>query len=463
MFNQYAVLAVKSREGLLRWRWALATLAAVMFITFEVGEHLAERPLYTAPSFVREVLLFGIVGPLVMGILLTFLTATRSERLQALDRLAVQRDLARQLATIRDWQELASFVTRFPQKLVPVSGVSLFVNDPQAIDFCLAADWWAAGDPGSSVPWLSTPGLCVACTQAQTASTVDLLSCQCPAPSSLADYGNRYSLPLVHSDQPVAILYLYFPAGFALTAEQIDLLRDTAAPLAMAIHSAQPTRSAALQTEAVKAERQRIARDLHDTLGQSIGFLHLKLDQLATDSALHEIVEIQQELERMRDVASEAYTQVRNTLSDLKPAKEQVLATAILQRAQSAGERAHFQVQVRSQGQPQALPPRVYRHVLYLFREALTNVEKHAHARRVEISLEWTAETLRLTLVDDGRGFDPDILVPNGHFGLEIMRERAHEVNGQLNIQSSPSAGTRISLSLPLDSATAPADKEGGT
>jgi signal transduction histidine kinase len=230
-------------------------------------------------------------------------------------------------------------------------------------------------------------------------------------------------------------------------------LHDVAAPLAVAISSAQPQRSAALQTEAVEAERQRIARDLHDTLGQSLGFLHLKLDQLATDGALHEIAEIQQELERMRDVANEAYTQVRSTLSDLKPPQEMALATALLQRAQAVGARAHFEVRLQSQGQPRMLAPRVYRHVLYLFREALANVEKHAHARQVKIDLEWTADALNLVLTDDGRGFDPHKLVLNGHFGLEIMRERAREINGQLAVQSSPDGGTNVSLLLPLDSA----------
>jgi signal transduction histidine kinase len=459
--RKYTALAVQGRDWLLRWRWVLVALSVLVFIAFEVREHWGEGLFYTNLSFLREALLFGVVGPLAMGILLTFLAATRSERLRAFERLSVQHELARQLADLRDWEELATFVTRFPQKLAPVSGVSLFVNDHQAGDFCFVSDWWAAGVQESAAsPWLHTPGSCAACLQAQTATAANLLSCQCLTPASLADYSNRYSLSLVHGAQPVAVLYLYFPAGLALTAEQIELLHEAAAPLAMAIHSALPVRSAGLQTEAVEAERQRIARDLHDTLGQSLGFLHLKLDQLATDGALNEIAEIRQELERMRDVANEAYTQVRDTLSDLKPPEGMALAAALRKRAQSVGERAHFQIQFRSHGQPQNLSPDVQRHILYLVREVLANVEKHAQARLVEIDLDWTADALNLVLTDDGQGFEPHKLTPNGHFGLEIMRERAREIDGQLNIHSSPNAGTKVSLALPLDSASAPGQRE---
>jgi len=254
-------------------------------------------------------------------------------------------------------------------------------------------------------------------------------------------------------------LYLYFPAGLALTAEQIELLHDAAAPIATALSGTQPLRAAALQTEAVEAERQRIARDLHDTLGQSLGFLHLKLDQLATEGALHEIAEIQQELERMRDVANDAYVQVRGTRAELKETEAGALSNLLLKQARSVGERAHFQVRLRSQGPPQMLSPHVQRQLLYLVREALTNVEKHAQARRVEIDLDWSADALTLALADDGQGFELDELMPNGHFGLEIMRERAREIQGQLAIHSSPDAGTRVRLLLPLDGAS-PLDQE---
>lgn len=450
--NKSISLAVQSRDWLLRWRWVLVALSALISLAFEVHEHLGDHPLYTDTAFLREVLFFGVIGPLAMGILLTFLAATRSERLHAVQRLAVQRELGQQLSGVRDWEELSALVTRFPQNLVPVSGVSLFVQAPEARDLRFVAEWWTEGlQESAPSPWLHTPGFCAGCLQAQTASSASLLSCHCAAPAPLGDYGNRYSLSLVHGSQPVAVLYLYFPAGLVLTAEQIELLHDMAAPMAIALSSAQPIRAAAFQTEAVEAERQRIARDLHDTLGQSLGFLHLKLDQLATEGALHKIEEIQQELERMRDVANDAYVQVRGTLAELKETEAGALSNLLLKQARSVGERAHFQVRLRSQGPPQMLSPHVQRQLLYLVREALTNVEKHAQARRVEIDLDWSADALTLVLADDGQGFEPDELMPNGHFGLEIMRERAREIKGQLAIHSSPDAGTKVRLLLPLD------------
>ena len=437
---------------MLRCRWVLVAIAGLVFVTFEVGEHWIGSAAGFDGNFVREVVIFGVLGPLAMGAILTLLAQSWSERLHAAQFMAQQQELSQRLASFQGWHDLAAFVVNFPHSLVPIVGATLFVQDRGDDSFQVVAEWWAAAEQEAvTSPWFHVPGFCSACAQAQTSSAAGLRSCYCVEHSPTPERITRYSMPLIHGEQPVALLYLYFPAGFVLSAEQIERLNSIAAPMAVAIGSARPERSAAIQSEAVEAERQRIARDLHDTLGQSLGFLHFKLDQLAADGALHEIDEIRQELERMRDVANEAYVQVRGTLVELKSAGAKTLGAALLKQARSVGERAHFQARLHSRGQPETLSPYVQRQILYLLREALTNVEKHANARQVEIDLVWTDETLTLLLSDDGQGFEPDKLVSNGHFGLEIMRERASEIDGQLAIQSAPGMGTTITLSLPLN------------
>ncbi|MEW5958660.1 MAG: PAS domain S-box protein [Chloroflexota bacterium] len=204
---------------------------------------------------------------------------------------------------------------------------------------------------------------------------------------------------------------------------------------------------------AVEKERARIARDLHDSLGQSLGYLHLKLDEFAGKDIRSEAKSVPQELMQMRDVANEAYELVRSMIAAGRPSNSTDLAEALLAQAKSAGNRARFKVKLSSQGQARPLSPIIQHQILYLFQEALSNVVKHAQARQVDLNLVWTDELLTITLSDDGCGFETNVSRHNGHFGLTIMRERAEEINGFLSINSSPQAGTDLILRLPLASA----------
>lgn len=203
-------------------------------------------------------------------------------------------------------------------------------------------------------------------------------------------------------------------------------------------------------------ERARIARDLHASLGHSLAFLHLKLDELASSDALGENAGVRQAMVQMRDVANQAYEVVRGMLAASLPSNATDLTTALLSEARSIGRRGKFKVHCTSKGQPRALSPVVQQQLLYLLQEALVNVEKHADARQVDINLVWTEEALTITLSDDGCGFEADVLPSNGHFGLALMQARAHEINGRIQLSSSPDTGTELTLRLPLDPAPQP-------
>jgi PAS domain S-box-containing protein len=202
---------------------------------------------------------------------------------------------------------------------------------------------------------------------------------------------------------------------------------------------------------ALEKERARIARDLHDSLGQSLAYLHRKLDEFTTTNILPELEPVRPQLTRMRDVANEAYEIVRGMLAAARPSNSTDLATALLAQAQSARNRARFKVNLVNEGQPRRLSPIVQHQVLYIFQEALGNVVKHANAQRVEVKLDWAEDNLTITLADDGCGFDPNIFLADGHYGLTIMQERAEEINGFLSITSRPTAGTELILRLPLN------------
>lgn len=204
------------------------------------------------------------------------------------------------------------------------------------------------------------------------------------------------------------------------------------------------------QEAALEKERLRIARDLHDSLGQSLGYLRLKLDAIASDGGFHDVEQVRQDLIRMRDVTNEAYELVRSMLAAARPSNLTDLATVLLAEARSVGSRARFKVQLTTEGQASPLSPIVQQQVLYIFKEALNNVEKYASAKHLDITLVWQENALMITLLDDGIGFNTASPLPEGHFGLTIMQERAREINGVLSVASTSGTGTEITLRLPL-------------
>jgi len=198
------------------------------------------------------------------------------------------------------------------------------------------------------------------------------------------------------------------------------------------------------------AERMSIARDLHDVLGQNLGYLHLKLDQFGGYDPARPLGDIQRDLVRMRVVADEAYQQIRNMIAATLPANSAPLAEVLRTKARTLGERAQFEAHVVEIGRPHAWTSVVQEQVLSLCGEGLTNVAKHAHATAVKITLCWYDRSLSLTIADNGCGFDlaATKMVPT--FGLRIMEERAAQVHGTLAIQSQLGQGTKLSLHVPF-------------
>ena len=129
------------------------------------------------------------------------------------------------------------------------------------------------------------------------------------------------------------------------------------------------------------------------------------------------------------------------------------LHNMLLEQAEGAAKRAGFMVRFTSTGRQQPLPPHVQEHIVGIMGEALANVERHARAGFVTVHSHWSDEALTLELKDDGGGFAPEDLLPEGHFGLAIMKERADEIDAHWSLRSAPGDGTQITLHLPLRAA----------
>jgi len=219
-------------------------------------------------------------------------------------------------------------------------------------------------------------------------------------------------------------------------------------PLAGGIVLTLADRAAAKRLQnAVQNERRNMARDIHDTLGQNLSFLNMKLQHIASTGTYDP--ETMRDLEQAQKAAEEAYRQIRGTLVRLDTDYSADIAAELLEQARTLGERASFTVDFSTEGLPSNLPLNTQLTILYIFREALINVEKHAHAKKVHLRAVWSPEDLTVHLSDDGRGFNTEAILPEGHFGLKIMRDRAKEINAQFTLTSHPGAGTQITLQVP--------------
>jgi signal transduction histidine kinase len=199
------------------------------------------------------------------------------------------------------------------------------------------------------------------------------------------------------------------------------------------------------------AERRTISSFVHDQLGQNLGYMHLKLDQLGTNENVTKLPGIQSELNRLRDVANESYEIVRDILKKMQTETIPHLTNLLQEHARTVSRRAKFELNFRTAGNRVHLTPNIQQIIFFTFREILSNVERHAGATKVDVLVSWSANTLAISIADDGRGFDPDRFPRDEHFGLEITEERIANIKGKFTINSSADSGTVVAMSIPLN------------
>ena len=199
-------------------------------------------------------------------------------------------------------------------------------------------------------------------------------------------------------------------------------------------------------------ERQRLARDLHDTLSQ--GLVGLKLQLEAIDALL-----VQRRFDQAKEVVKQAMSYIQRILTGARGAIDDLRSIPVEHRSGQEAVQEAVQRFITATGIPcqadlaalEALPPPFHEHILRFIGEGLANIARHAQARHVWITASRANEILHIELRDDGTGFDPAAVTRQpGHYGLLGLRERAYLLAGDLEIQSAPGAGTRICFSFPL-------------
>jgi two-component system sensor histidine kinase UhpB len=207
--------------------------------------------------------------------------------------------------------------------------------------------------------------------------------------------------------------------------------------------------SARLALRVLEDERSRIARELHDEVGQTLTGVMLQVEGLAAKIP----EDLREQLDELRETARSGTEEVRRIARQLRPeALEDLgLQSALAALSNAFGDQAGIDVARRLNCSPPLSDDQelvVYR----VAQEALTNVARHASATRVELRLEHERERAVLSVRDDGRGLAPGTLPSSG--GIRGMRERAMLIGAQLEIDSGHGRGTEIKLSIPLDPET---------
>lgn len=200
---------------------------------------------------------------------------------------------------------------------------------------------------------------------------------------------------------------------------------------------------------AVLAERNRIARDIHDTLAQGFTGVIVNLEAANRTLRKNNMELAAQHIEHARSLAQSGLAEARVSVGALRPDVSQrvELAEALqaLLRRFEASETLHGEVRLAGDRVP--LPADVENELLRIAQESMTNVLKHAEAQRVELRLRFDADAVRLSIIDDGIGFDPT--AHHDGFGLLGMRERAERIGAKLHVTSHPPHGTQVETVVP--------------
>jgi signal transduction histidine kinase len=216
--------------------------------------------------------------------------------------------------------------------------------------------------------------------------------------------------------------------------------------IAVAIQNARLYQRA--QVLAALEERNRLARELHDSVSQAIFGIALGARTARTllDRNPSRLAE---PLDYVLSLAEAALTEIRSLIFELRPEslENDGLVAALQKQAASMQTRHNIRVNTDLCDEPD-LPIELKEAVYRIAREALHNTLKHAHASQINLLFRFQNDWIALEVADNGRGFDPNAAYP-GHLGLQSMRERAARFNGTLNIESVPDKGTRISVSIP--------------
>lgn len=235
------------------------------------------------------------------------------------------------------------------------------------------------------------------------------------------------------------------------TRRQLSLLKSIAGHVALLVNNASVMSD--LEYKTMLDERHRLAREIHDGLAQTLGFLKLQVAQLQNILRRGETDRLEKGLQLSYETLSEAYLEVRDAIDGLRidPAEEGIL-TWIQDLLAEFEDATDLKSSIEGGELLANAPAEVRVQLIRIIQEALSNIRKHAYARMVRVFIEMVENEMVIQIIDDGRGFSPEDVSSEAQFGLRGMRERAELIGADFQVTSKTLEGTsvRVGILLPM-------------
>jgi len=272
--------------------------------------------------------------------------------------------------------------------------------------------------------------------------------------------------PLMYREQLLGVLMINnIGTGRHFTEQDRETVALFAGQAAIAIENARLFQSVSEQhaqlrnltarlADVGEMQGQRLSRELHDCVGGNLTALNLNLSIVLSQLQAQGSAKATARIEDSMRLVEEAVQHIRRVMTELRPPllDDQGLVASLRWYADQFSVRTSVASAVRGEEPRPRLPRSAEIALFRIAQEVLTNVAKHAQAGEVTLMLEETAEKVRLTIADDGVGFDPATVRPSGErpwWGLITMRERAAAIGGSLRVESTPESGTRVIVEVP--------------
>lgn len=372
------------------------------------------------------------------------------------ERLALIARVGQGIAARLDPDELLATTVQALHSRLGYAHVSIFLLDPADEGWLVQrarASRWPRGE-STGYRQLATQGIMGAAAQSRRPEVVNAVLAD---PRYIAVPGSairaELAVPILLGDRLLGIIDVAGADPFG--EDDLTGLLIVSDQLGVALENAMLYERA--QTAGVLEERQRLARDLHDSVTQLVFSLTL-IAQSVGSAYRRDAVEGERRIGRMLELSQQALAEMRALLTELRPAGPvpNGLLPALQKHIErvAARERLSIALEAASYAAQPVAPTREHEEALYrIVQEALNNVVKHARAGQVTINLGRDPVGLTLTIADDGQGFDPGAPLPPepraGGFGLVGMRERAERLGGAFSLTSAPGAGTTLHVVLP--------------
>jgi GAF domain-containing protein/HAMP domain-containing protein len=260
---------------------------------------------------------------------------------------------------------------------------------------------------------------------------------------------SELAVPLETKEAVIGVLHVQSNRPNAFDESDMVILQSLADQAALVIENAQLYEQA--QQVATLEERQRLARELHDSVTQALYGVTLYAEAAARLLSVGDTELASDHLREVRQTAQEALREMRLLIFELRPPvlEQEGLATALESRLEAVEGRSGLKTEFKVEGDGR-LPPDIEEGLYRIAQEALNNALKHAQAQRITLHLRQENQAVMLEVADDGIGFDPTTAREQGGLGLSGMEERAEMLSGRLIVKSRPGEGTSVKVEVNL-------------